>query len=72
MRHGCEWQIDYLSDKEQEQTKFLEEKGMKFIYPDRELFRKATMPAYKSQFVKKMEPKSSYILEKIRAIQAGK
>ena len=71
VRQGCEWQIDYLSDKEQEQTKFLEEKGMKFIYPDRELFRKATMPAYGSQFVKKMEPKSSHILENIRAIQAG-
>ncbi len=71
VKNACLWQMDYLADKEAEYAKMLKEKGMTFIQPDRDAFRKASMGAYQSEFVKKLEPRSSEIIKKIREIVAN-
>lgn len=71
IKGGSMWQIDYLKNREAELEKELKSKGMEFIYPDRDAFREAAMGAYKSDFVKKLEPRASEILAKIREIVAN-
>jgi tripartite ATP-independent transporter DctP family solute receptor len=68
VKKGCLWQIDYLKGKEADYADQLRAKGMTFIEVDRNLFREAAMGAYQSDFVKKLEPRSSEIIEQIRAI----
>ena len=46
----------------------LKERGMTFVEVDRNLFREAAMGAYESNFVKKLEPRSSEIIKEIRRI----
>ena len=41
---------------------------MTFVEVDRNLFREAAMGAYQSDFVKKLEPRSSEIIKQIREI----
>ena len=68
VKKGCLWQIDYLKEKEADYADQLRAKGMTFVEVDRNLFREAAMGAYQSDFVKKLEPRSSEIIEQIRAI----
>jgi tripartite ATP-independent transporter DctP family solute receptor len=68
VKKGCLWQIDYLKGKEADYADQLRAKGMTFVEVDRNLFREAAMGAYQSDFVKKLEPRSSEIIEQIRAI----
>jgi tripartite ATP-independent transporter DctP family solute receptor len=68
VKKGCLWQIDYLKGKEADYAEQLRAKGMTFVEVDRNLFREAAMGAYQSDFVKKLEPRSSEIIEQIRAI----
>jgi tripartite ATP-independent transporter DctP family solute receptor len=70
VKKGCLWQIDYLKGKEADYADQLKAKGMTFVEVDRNLFREAAMGAYQSDFVKKLEPRSSEIIEQIRAIVA--
>jgi len=70
VKKGCLWQIDYLKEKEADYADQLRAKGMTFVEVDRNLFREAAMGAYQSDFVKKLEPRSSEIIEQIRAIVA--
>lgn len=67
---GCFWQINYLSEREAELEQILKDKGMQFIYPDLDLFKKASLGAYESDFFKKLEPRSSEIIKQIRDIVA--
>jgi tripartite ATP-independent transporter DctP family solute receptor len=68
VKKGCLWQIDYLKGKEADYADQLKAKGMTFVEVDRNLFREAAMGAYQSDFVKKLEPRSSEIIKQIRAI----
>jgi len=68
VKEGCLWQMDYLAKKEADYKKMLQDEGMEFISPDRNAFREASAGAFSSDFVKKMEPRSSEIIERIRAI----
>jgi TRAP-type transport system periplasmic protein len=70
VKKGCLWQIDYLKGKEADYADQLKAKGMTFVQVDRNLFREAAMGAYQSDFVKKLEPRSSEIIKQIRAIVA--
>lgn len=70
VREGSFWQIDYLSKREAELEQILKDKGMQFIYPDLDLFKKASLGAYESEFFKKLEPRSSEIIKQIRDIVA--
>jgi tripartite ATP-independent transporter DctP family solute receptor len=70
IREGCFWQINYLSKREAELEQELKDNGMEFIYPDLELFKKASLGAYESDFFKKLEPRSSEIIKQIRDIVA--
>jgi TRAP-type C4-dicarboxylate transport system substrate-binding protein len=68
IKKGCLWQIDYLMEKEADYAAKLKEKGMTFVEVDRNKFREAAMGAYQSDFVKKLEPRSSEIIKQIREI----
>ena len=68
VKKGCLWQIDYLKGKEADYADQLRAKGMTFVEVDRNQFREAAMGAYQSDFVKKLEPRSTEIIEQIRAI----
>jgi tripartite ATP-independent transporter DctP family solute receptor len=68
VKKGCLWQIDYLKEKEADYADQLRAKGMTFVEVDRNLFREAAMGAYQSDFVKKLEPRSSEIIKQIREI----
>jgi len=68
IKKGCLWQIDYLKEKEADYANKLKERGMTFVEVDRNLFREAAMGAYESNFVKKLEPRSSEIIKEIRRI----
>jgi len=70
VREGCFWQINYLSEREAELEQILKDNGMEFIYPDLDLFKKASLGAYESDFFKKLEPRSSEIIKQIRDIVA--
>lgn len=65
------WQMDYLAKKEADYKKMLQEKGMEFVSPDRDAFRKASEGAYSSDFVKNLEPRASEIIKRIREIVAA-
>jgi tripartite ATP-independent transporter DctP family solute receptor len=69
VRYGCDYQMDYLAAKEKELEQALKDEGMQFIYPDRDLFKKAAGPAYQSDFVKDLEPRASKILDQIRSLE---
>jgi TRAP-type transport system periplasmic protein len=71
IKKGCFWQMDYLAGKEKEMEQLLKDKGMQFTNPDRDAFRNAAAAAYESDFVKKMEPRSTEIIKKIREIVAN-
>ena len=68
IKNGCLWQIDYLEEKEADYADKLKAKGMTFVEVDRNQFREAAMGAYQSDFVKKLEPRSSEIIKQIREI----
>lgn len=68
VKKGCLWQIDYLKGKEADYADQLRAKGMTFVEVDRNMFRESAKGAYQSDFVKKLEPRSSEIIRQIREI----
>ena len=68
---GCDYQMEYLKNKEAELEQMLKDEGMEFIYPDRALFREAAMGAYDSELVKKLGDKGQKVITRIREIVAA-
>lgn len=69
-KSGSMWQIDWAADNEAVYEQKLKDEGVTFIYPDRDAFRNGAQGAYSSDFVKKLEPRATDILNRIRAIVA--
>lgn len=71
VKHGSLWQMDWAAENEAVYEQRLKDEGMEFVYPDREAFRAAAAGAYQSEFVRRLEPRASQILTRIREIVAS-
>jgi tripartite ATP-independent transporter DctP family solute receptor len=66
VREGCAAQMDFASQQEREYARRLKEHGMRFIEPDTAAFRAASAGAYRSDFVKRLGPRATWIFEQIK------
>jgi tripartite ATP-independent transporter DctP family solute receptor len=62
------WQLDYMKDLDRELEQKMKEQGVKFTYPDREAFKKATRSAY-DKLYQKLGDKARKIVKQIRNIK---
>jgi TRAP-type transport system periplasmic protein len=61
------WQLDYMEHRDKELEVLMQEAGMEFTRPNRQLFEDATQPAYEAIY-RQLGPKASEIVAKIKAM----
>ncbi|WP_020532563.1 TRAP transporter substrate-binding protein [Flexithrix dorotheae] len=66
MNASIQWQLKYMENLDRELEAKMKDKGVKFTYPDRVLFEKASYPAYQRLY-EQLGPKAKLIVEKIKA-----
>jgi TRAP-type transport system periplasmic protein len=71
LKRSTEWQLQYMEDSEKSLIENLKKEGIAFTYPDKELFRKATYPAYEILY-NELGPKAKEIVKDIRSIREKK
>ena len=67
LTEASHWQMDYVADLDKKLLEELKGKGMQVTTPDREVFRKATAPAYDA-FYAKFGDRGRKIIEAIRGM----
>jgi tripartite ATP-independent transporter DctM subunit/tripartite ATP-independent transporter DctP family solute receptor len=65
VNESSRWQLSYMAKLDIELEEKLKEKGMEFIYPDKEKFKIACEPAYEAIF-SRLGPRAKEIVTKIR------
>jgi tripartite ATP-independent transporter DctP family solute receptor len=68
VRFGCDWQMDFGQQNEDNYAEMLKKEGMVFVNSDRDALRAASQAAYESKFVKDLGPRGNEILDQIRKI----